>query len=166
VGIISFSGAGAIMALDACQDYGLEVVELETETLRKLSDLAPPWLRVGNPVDIWPTIMMQKGRLMDLIQGGLEILLADRRVHAALFIGPAFSTPGGHGSWDLSGPLLAAAEKFNDKPIVCWLYGTYFQEMAQVLEGHGGVVAFPTCDRAIRALARRQEYLEGLKRDS
>ena len=162
LGILSYSGGGGIAALDACHDYSLEVAELQPKTVRKLGKLTPPWFHIGNLVDMGIALTTYKGPFMDAFQSGLEILLADPGVHAVLIIGAALSpTPGQGDVWDISKPILAAAEKFSDKPIVCWLYGPYVQESAQVLEGHGGVAVFPSCERAIRALAHQRGYMEG-----
>jgi acetyltransferase len=161
LGVFSYSGGGGIAVLDACHDYGLEVAELQPETVRKLGKLTPPWLRIGNLVDMGIAFTTYKGPFMDAFQRGLGILLADHGVHAVLIVGGALSpTPGQGDVWDISRPILAAAEKFSNKPIVCWLYGPYAQEAAQVLEEHGGVAVFPSCERAVRALAHQREYME------
>ena len=34
---------------------GLEIPELEETTQQRLQDISPPWIRMRNPVDIWPS---------------------------------------------------------------------------------------------------------------
>jgi len=53
VGIVTFSGALAVMALDQMQDTGLELARFSPATIRKIGALLPPWQPVQNPADVW-----------------------------------------------------------------------------------------------------------------
>ena len=57
VGLVTFSGAGAIILIDTLLEYGLEVASLSPETVQAVKDLSPPWMPIQNPLDIWPALM-------------------------------------------------------------------------------------------------------------
>jgi acyl-CoA synthetase (NDP forming) len=53
-----------------------------------------------------------------------------------------------------------AAITHPDKPLVFYLYGSSAAEVVAVLEGKGKSMAFPSPDRAIRALGHLADYSE------
>lgn len=161
IGAASISGAAGIITLDACQLYRLDMTELSPQTRTRIAAMSPSWLSIGNPVDIWPAIMNAKIPLPEALIEGYEALLADPEVDAALLIVGAFFqeivTP-------LSRLILGVVDAFREKPIVCCVYGPYFQEVAEELEGSGKTVVFPSPERAVRALARLAQYSEFRRR--
>jgi acetyl coenzyme A synthetase (ADP forming)-like protein len=54
VAIITFSGAGGVMAADECAKQGLELATLSDETLNQIRSRMPSWAVVNNPVDVEP----------------------------------------------------------------------------------------------------------------
>ena len=54
VAIITFSGAGGVMAADECAKQGLELATLSDETLSQIRSRMPSWAVVNNPVDVEP----------------------------------------------------------------------------------------------------------------
>ena len=52
VAIMSFSGGGAILAIDAIEGAELALATLSESTKAKLRPLFPPWIDVENPVDV------------------------------------------------------------------------------------------------------------------
>ena len=49
------SGAMLVCMTDLCRRrWGLEVPVIEEQTRRYLQDISPPFIRMRNPVDIWP----------------------------------------------------------------------------------------------------------------
>ena len=57
IGIVSISGGAAIIAVDACSRYGLEIAELSSTTKERLADLFPPSSHLNNPADMWLSAM-------------------------------------------------------------------------------------------------------------
>jgi len=167
LGVISMSGGLGIMSLDACERCGLEMAKLSPETERKLIEMSPPWMGIGNPVDLWPAILTSRRPLTEVIEAALYSLLSDQNVNAVLLIAAAYferlSTP-------LTKVVLEAANTFKDKPIVWWpyegwMYQVYPSELEEKVE-KAGVAIFPTPEGAIRALAGLANYSEFRNRRS
>jgi len=54
VSFLAPSGAMLVCLTDLCRRLGLEVPDLEEGTRRRLQEISPPFIRMRNPVDIWP----------------------------------------------------------------------------------------------------------------
>jgi acyl-CoA synthetase (NDP forming) len=54
--IITFSGGAGAQAADLCIEKGLVVTGLSENTISKIESVSPPWMRLSNPLDIWPAI--------------------------------------------------------------------------------------------------------------
>jgi acyl-CoA synthetase (NDP forming) len=58
VGFLAPSGAMLVVLADLCQQcWGLEVPELEEATQQRLQEISPAYIRMRNPVDIWPSAL-------------------------------------------------------------------------------------------------------------
>ena len=154
VGVVTISGALGIVAIDGCQQFSLETGELSANTEKLLGAMAPSWLRISNPVDIWPAMMGSQDVVKPMVDG-LEALLSDDALGAVLYIGAAFDD-----KWatSLCQLLIGLAAAHQDKPLTCCIYGPYGDEAIKVLQESGKVVGFRTPERAIRALARLSQY--------
>ena len=161
IGIISITGAGGVITADACQRYKLECAKLSSQTLAEIKSLFPPWLSISNPFDAWPAFQVSGYPYPEVIDRAFNLMLADEEVDGVVFISAVF---GKEESWSPLPAILNAVDTFKDKPIVCWLYGNYVDTAAR-LEESSGVAFFPSCERAVRALARIREYAEFLERD-
>lgn len=156
VGVITITGGLGVMAIDACRHSVVRIDTLSPKTKSLLNAMSPVWLSVGNPVDIWPAMMTSQIPLRPLIDG-LKILLSDSDIGAVLFIGAAFDEKWGSGICQL---LTELATAYENKPLVCCIYGPYAAETVERLQSEGKVVGFATPERAMRALIRLYEYSE------
>ncbi len=156
VGVITITGGLGVMAIDACRNSVVRIDTLSPKTKSLLNAMSPVWLSVGNPVDIWPAMMTSQIPLRPLIDG-LKILLSDSDIGAVLFIGAAFDEKWGSGICQL---LTELATAYENKPLVCCIYGPYAAETVERLQSEGKVVGFATPERAMRALIRLYEYSE------
>jgi acetyltransferase len=57
VAIITYSGATGAQTSDLCIEAGLLIPELDEATILKIEDKCPPWMKISNPIDIWPAAM-------------------------------------------------------------------------------------------------------------
>jgi acetyltransferase len=55
VGIVTCSGSLGVMAADECARLGLQFPALLPDAVAELSDQAPPWMKIGNPLDVGPS---------------------------------------------------------------------------------------------------------------
>jgi acyl-CoA synthetase (NDP forming) len=154
VGIITIAGAGGIMAIDACEKYGLRLGKPSAETLEKIAPLAPPWQTLENPADIWPAFMIARHRLDDVFYTIADAFLADPDIHGIIIVSHAALVAG-------APEVFQRARRF-DKPVLCWLYGSGMEQLIDDIEGKGETAVYPNVERAIRALSRLREYQEYL----
>jgi len=81
VGIVTWGGGYGVIAADACEAAGLEIPDIQEETIRELDKILPPYWNRGNPVDL-------VGTLDRSIQPkSLEILVKDENVDAVIASG-------------------------------------------------------------------------------
>lgn len=156
VGIVSFTGGFGIVAMDACQKFNLKLPEPSRSTINQLGKISPSWLRIGNPADIWPGMMIGR-TYMNGLTSSLEAFLADDKIDAVLFIGGALSR---RFSANLCHLCEELAKAHPYKPFVCYLYGAYYQEAKDRLEESSKTMVFPSVERAIRTLSHLADYSE------
>ena len=154
IGVATISGALGVMTIDANQNFDIAIDKLSPKTQKLLDGMAPSWLRVSNPLDIWP-IMIEAQPITKLMTEGLEVLLDDHELGAVFVICAAFDE-----KWatDLCQLLTELAAVHQDKPLACCIYGPCATQAINELQDAGKVAGFPTPERAIRALARLNEY--------
>lgn len=90
VAMVTTSGSQGILATDTIVAGGLRLAELASETIAKVKTLAPPWMTVGNPLDVGPS---------GLYNVALDALLDDPHVDALLLL---IAIP-----WGAFAPILA-----------------------------------------------------------
>lgn len=81
IAMLTHHGASGVMAVDAAEEFGLEWAELSDETKKAIRDLSPPWLPIGNPIDIWPGLMGGPERMH---KTALKVVLEDKNVDGVL----------------------------------------------------------------------------------
>jgi acetyltransferase len=96
--------------------------------MEKLSPLNPPWLPLGNPLDMWPSVMKHGAR--PVYKTYLQALLGDENVDAVFCVILTPKIPGQE-FFDVSEEIIEAAIRFPTKPIVVWGYGPDLEEMQE-----------------------------------
>jgi acyl-CoA synthetase (NDP forming) len=99
--------------------------------------------------------MMSSRNVVEPLVDGLNTLLSDPQLGAAIFIGAAFDAQWASG---LPRFLTDLATRHPDKPFACCIYGPNGDDAIKGLQEAGKVAGYPTPERAIRALARVYEY--------
>jgi acetyltransferase len=160
IALLTYSGGGGVMAVDRMMELKIPLVQLSPKTLEKFSALNPPWLPLGNPVDMWPSTMKYGARPM--YKSYLQGLLEDEGIDAVLCIILSPQLPGQE-YFDVSEEILEAAAHYPTKPIVVWAYGPDLEKTREKLESSGRVVFLPSAERAIQllfSLGERRRFLE------
>jgi len=158
IGIVTYTGGFGIMGVDTCHKFNLKIAKLSPATTKRLNVLFPSWQNVGNPVDIWPAIMVaRKASLSEVQEIAAQTLLDDPGVDAVLCILGAFASPTGMG---LNQMMERAIDSHPDKPLVLYFYGPLAREAKDKLEETGKTLVFPSPDRAIRVLGHLADYSE------
>ena len=84
VSFLAPSGAMLVVFSDLCVRLGLEVPDLEPETVQRLHDISPPFIRMRNPVDIWASASV-KGVEFGYREG-MEAVLKDPNIDAVVAV--------------------------------------------------------------------------------
>jgi acyl-CoA synthetase (NDP forming) len=165
VGVMSVSGAFCGVALDLCDEIGLDVPRLAPETEAALRAVLPPFAKPGNPLDL----TTQPIRQPELLGNGLAALLADPGIGSAVIA----IMPG-------TEPLQAVrylkglhpAIQNPAKPVVLAMMGDgspLIEEFSAIVH-ESGIVLSRSPERSLRAVARATEFgrlcaaLEGMPR--
>jgi len=155
VGVMSFSGAACILTIDAIEGAGLQLAKFSNKTTAALKEMFPPWIGVENPLDTW--IGVSAGDFHTAYPRILEIVLEDDNVDVVFCIYPSFTLPK-HEDYNTSAHIRSMAEKFPQKPILCWSYGLDIVGFTNEIEKDGNVMVFPSLDDAALTVKRLSEY--------
>jgi acetyl coenzyme A synthetase (ADP forming)-like protein len=153
--VLTNAGGPGILAADALEANGLDVVELRPETVAALAPIFPEEASIRNPVDMIASAQPANYRQ------ALEILLADPGVDCAVAV---FVPPFGVSQAAVADAIVSAVRSRPGKTVVTVLMGR-----AGLSEGRTdlhavGVPAFVFPESAARALAALCRYQEWLAR--
>jgi len=148
VAIVTNSGGPGVMTADKAEELKLNVCEPSAELITELQSFLPDHAGFRNPID-----MTVEGtgenyrRVIELCHKEFDAVLP-------IFFGPPYlpTMPIAEG--------ILAAFKSNNKPVISAMQtGLHVNESIQYLREHD-LPNFPSCERAIRTIARMAEYEE------
>jgi len=151
VGVVTVTGAGGIMAADACEEQGLTLGEIPAGLRDQLLQGLPDWIHVSNPIDIWP-IGMLGNRYETAWRLSLTECLRSPGIDGVLAV---FFVTGSalHGELNLEQAFEEARKASgNRKPLAAWPY----MESAYAVERFEripGVACFDSIEQAVQGLA-------------
>jgi acetyl coenzyme A synthetase (ADP forming)-like protein len=153
--VLTNSGGPGILAADALEAQGLELVELEPRTVAKLRPLFPEEASIRNPLD------MIASATADDYRTALDALLADAGVDAAVAI---FVPPLGVRQEDVAESLVAVAPRYPAKPVLAVLMGRAGLPQGRAELHRAGIPAYIFPESAARGLAALRRHREWLAR--
>lgn len=156
VAIMSFSGGGAVLAIDALDRAGLELAELSDRTKDTVRRLFPDWMEVHNPLDIWMPVAKDLNDAFPLV---MNALLEDEGVDAVMCIYCSYNLPK-YDLYDASGYIRDLSAASRSKPVVCWSYGQDIEGFTRTIEAKRSAIVYPRLDDAARALAALNRHSE------
>jgi acyl-CoA synthetase (NDP forming) len=124
VSFLSPSGAFTVCLTDLCRSLGLEVPALEERTRARLQAIAPAFIRMRNPVDIFGSVSLHG---YERAYGeALDAVLADPNIDAVVAIMMLTSETGvpDHEF------IPALARKYPDKPVYVTFMGAHEHDVA------------------------------------
>ena len=160
VAIMSYSGGGAILAIDAIEDAGLSLAQFSDTTMAKIADLFPNWISIDNPLDVWIPVSRD---LQAAFPRMLEAILDDDGVDAVICIYCSYTLPK-YEAYDCTAHITEFAAKYPDKPIACWSYGIDIAGFTKAIEKDGTTMVFPSLEMAAGTLAKLVQYRENRNR--
>lgn len=140
VGIVGNAGGPAVVAADACETHGLEVVDLSDDTRAKLESALPDHYHVGNPMDLVVGADPEHfSRALSIVacSGDVDVVMA---IHAQLHTDPAASA---------NAITTARQDVDGDVPIIAI---SMDDTQVEGLLGRAGVTTFAFPEAAARAL--------------
>lgn len=151
IGVVTVTGAGGIMAADACEERGLTFGELPEGLREKLLHGLPDWVHLANPIDIWPVGMLG-GRYEEAWRTALTELLRSPGIDGVMAVFFVTGSPL-HAELNLEQAFEEARRASgNLKPIAAWPY----MESAYAVdrfERIPGVACFDTIEQAVEGLS-------------
>ncbi len=151
IALVTYSGAQAIMSIDAAIEEGLEVAHFREDTRQKIARVIATPSKAQNPVDLFPD-MLSHGFEKTAMQV-LQALLEDDGVDAIIFI--SFAIFGA----EPYRPIVDLLQGRCTKPVFFSLLGTKkdIEVSRSFLEEHHiPCLDFP--EMAVRVLARMRKY--------
>lgn len=143
VAILTNAGGPAILATDACVNFGIEIANLSNETKTYLKSILRPEASVANPVDMIASANAQNYYLVT------SKLLEDDNVDMAIII---FVPPLIINSYEVAESIANAVKKFNKPVAVCFMgIKERVPGIDLLQENHIPLYSFP--ESAARALA-------------
>jgi acetyltransferase len=163
VAVITYSGGAGIMVSDELERYGLKLVSLSPKTIHAVAKLSPDWMPLGNPLDIWPAVMVHGAHKVYSL--ALKAVVNDPNVDGVICIGiaplPEYSF------LDVSESLNSVMEEFPpNKPIIAWTYGPTTTEVGKRFESKKRIMAYPTLETATWAMSLLRDRYQVMKRES
>lgn len=150
--VLTNAGGPGILAADAMEAHGLELVELSPATVEALRPLFPPEASIRNPLDMIASATPAG------YQAALTTFLADPQIDAVV---PIFVPPFGVKQEDVAEAIVSAARTRPDKPMLAVLMGLKGLPQGRAELHEAGIPAyiFPeSAARALSALNRQNEW--------
>ncbi len=160
VSFLAPSGAMLVVLADLChQHWELDVPEMEEKTRRRLQEISPDYIRMRNPVDIWPSAL-DHGIEFSYSEA-IEALMRDKNIDAVV---PILMLTDDVGVPPLDF-LVRLAKKYPAKP----LYVTFsaekkHMEAAKAFLEPKGVPTFPLIEEPFTVLSILNRCRQAMKR--
>lgn len=149
--VVGNSGGPGVLAADALEERGLDLVEFTPATVGRLGPLFPAEASIRNPLDMIASANPAGYRI------ALDAVLADDRVDAAVAI---FTPPLGVDSSEVANAIGSVAQAHPDKPVLAVLMGRERLPEAKRELQRAGVPAYIFPESAARALGALARYGE------
>ena len=151
IGVVTVTGAGGIMAADACEERGLTFGALPDGLREKLLQGLPEWVHLANPIDIWP-IGMLGGRYEEAWRTALTEMLGSPGIDGVMAVFFVTDSPL-HAELNLEKAFEEARRASrNLKPIAAWPYMESAYAVAR-FERIPGVACFDSIEQAVEGLS-------------
>jgi len=160
IAVLAPSGAMLVCLADCCErDFGLSVPELEKESRERLQSISPNFVRMRNPVDIWPSATIHGAETA--YREGMEAVLMDPNVDAVVSV-LLMTDETGAPPLDF---IVDLARRFPDKPIYVSCSGQKKHiEAAKAFLEPKGIPTFWFAEEALEALSYAAQCREAMER--
>lgn len=156
VAIITNGGGVGVLCADYCQELGVDVVELEKSTVKKLNKtgMMHPACSFRNPLDIVGDALPER------YEAAINTLLEEKYIDALIVIQTLQTMTNPERNARI---IVDAQRKFQDKPIICcFMGGNNVRKGVNLLEANN-IPNYPDpkrAARAIQALVKRRKRIQ------
>jgi acetyltransferase len=112
IAILTMGGGFGVVTAEVCEKEGLNIVELEPQTLKKMSAVLPSRWSPGNPVDL---VGIRPGGKDNAGDACLQLLLEDKNVDGIISLVPPMAVPPGPMAASLTPDQVRAMQEENDR---------------------------------------------------
>jgi acetyl-CoA synthetase (ADP-forming) len=147
--ILTNAGGPGVAATDACQEEGLELIEIDNETRNYLKTLIPPYASTLNPIDTTPQISPRTHG--DI----LRTMLSKENVDGAISI-VVGSRPREYAE-EVVNAHIGIADKFNKPVLLSWTADKSAEDLVTKLE-ENGVPVYETPERTVKSMGALRRY--------
>ena len=149
VSLLAPSGAMLVTLTDLCnRDLDLEIPDLEDRNRKRLQEISPPYIRMRNPVDIWPSAAVHGVEFA--YREGMETVLQDPNIDAVVPI-LLLTDETGVPPLDF---IVELARRYPQKPIYVTFSGEKkHMDAAKALLEPRGVPTFPFIEEPFEILS-------------
>jgi acyl-CoA synthetase (NDP forming) len=151
VGVVTFSGALGVIAVDHLTSQGLQLAGLDSATGSELSELLPGWQSFTNPADLWSAVEIDP---QAAASKGFRAMLADPAVDQVMGVLLAVPPAEFEGFRELFSSLRA---EHPEKPIHVFITGGLRGAWTEQLEGLG-IPVYESIRQCVRAMAATTRY--------
>jgi len=156
---VTYSGAQAIMSIDATIEKGLQIAKLADVTQEKIGRVIATPSKTNNPIDIFPDWLTHgyEKTITDVVKA----LLDDQGVDGIIFISFAEKNP------EVYASLIDLVQSDGRKPVFVSLLGASGDKAAceHLLES-GGLPCYDLPEQAVHVFARMRQYARIRERHS
>jgi len=157
IAFVTFSGAQAIMSIDAATECGLHIARFADPTQRRLAGVIANASKARNPVDIYPDMNIHG--FEKTVSEILLALLADEGVDGVIFI--SFAVMGA----EPYRPLVKLVQENLTKPVFFSVIGrTNDVEECRAYLEHERIPFYLFPEMGVRAFANMYRYVKTIKR--
>lgn len=148
--IITNAGGPGIMATDACVNYGLNLVQLSSETKEELKKYLPQHASLNNPIDIIGDAQH------DRYKAALDFVLKDKNVDGVIVL----LTPQAMTDVDKVAETIVQLNKTSDKPIITSFLGGPEVAKGKEILITNGIPCYTFPEEAVATLSAMNLYLK------
>jgi len=146
VAIITPTGAGGIITLDAVEKHGFQAATLSQETIDEIARLFQSWIKVRNPLDILSAGMMHGYK--QVYARVLGACLKDQNVDSVVALCGAYTLK----------TIMPVAAMYPHKPLILWIMGADRSLINERGQAYDFAPYYRSPDRALYALKMVREY--------
>jgi acetate---CoA ligase (ADP-forming) len=148
---VTFSGAQAIMSIDAAVEHGLQVARLGEDTQKRIAGVIATPSKTRNPIDVFPDWLAHGyAKTITVI---LQALLDDQDVDGIVFISFADAAP------EVYQPMADILRAERRKPVFLSLLGDQKdREICQSFLDRNGLPCYDLPEYAVSVFAHMRQY--------